>query len=152
MLKGNAQYPNRHIHSCGLVVNNEFPFLGATPDGILCDQGQTGLIEIKCPYSARGISVEQTCKLPIFFLENIYQEITLRKTHSYYMQVQGQFMVSGCAFCDFVVYCPKDAELFVQRIYPNKEVMLKMLITLSEFFSLHADPFIKTMKPVSSTV
>lgn len=145
-----VQHPNRHIHDCGLIVNNEYPFLGATPDGKLCDHGLTGLIEIKCPYSARDITVEQACKLPNFFLENRNQEITLKTTHSYYMQVQGQLMVSGCAFCDFVVYCPKDAELFVQRIYPDKDFMLKMLITLSEFFSLHADAFIKKMKPLSS--
>ena len=27
-----AQCPNRHIHECGFIINNEFPFLGATPD------------------------------------------------------------------------------------------------------------------------
>jgi len=144
-----AQCPNRHIHECGFIINNEFPFLGATPDGKLCDQGHTGLIEIKCPYSARDLSVQQACDLPNFFLENSDQEIKLRKTHSYYMQVQGQLMVSGCAFCDFVVYCPKDTELFIQRIYPDKPFMMKMLVKLSEFFSLHADPFIKKMKQQS---
>ena len=59
---------------------------------------------------------------------NSSQEITLKRAHSYYMHVSGQSMVSGCDFCDFVGYCPKDAELFVQRVYPNKEFMLKTLI------------------------
>ena len=30
-----AQYPSSHIHKCGLVVYNDFPFLDATPDGKL---------------------------------------------------------------------------------------------------------------------
>jgi len=30
-----AQYPSSHIHECGLVVNNDFTFLGATLDGKL---------------------------------------------------------------------------------------------------------------------
>ena len=53
-------------------------------------------------------------------------------------------MVSRCDFCDFVVYCPKDAELFVYlSIYANKEFMLKMFIKLTDFCYLYADAFIK---------
>ena len=62
------------------------------------------------------------------------------------MHVPGQLMVSSCDFCEFVVYCPKDADLFVQRFYPIKEVMLKTLIKLTDIFYLHADLFIKKMK------
>ena len=25
-------YPGRHLHECGLVINNDFAFLGASPD------------------------------------------------------------------------------------------------------------------------
>ena len=50
------------------------------------------------------------------------------------MHVPGQLMVSSCDFCEFVVYCPKDADLFVQRFYPIKEVMLKTLIKLTDIF------------------
>ena len=48
-----SQYPDRHIHDCGFVVNNEFPFLGAIPDEKVCHNGKVGLIEVKCPYSSR---------------------------------------------------------------------------------------------------
>ena len=41
---------DRHLHERGLVVTNEFPFLGASPDGKVCDAGQCGILEIKCPY------------------------------------------------------------------------------------------------------
>ena len=37
---------DRHLHECGLVVTNEFPFLGASPDGKVCDAGQCGILEI----------------------------------------------------------------------------------------------------------
>jgi len=49
----------------------------------------------------------------------------------------------------FVVYCPKDAELFFLRIYANKEYMLKMLIKLTDSFYFYADPFIKKTLPYS---
>ena len=38
------KFPSRHIHDCGFVVNNEFSFLGASPDGKVCDGGKCGLL------------------------------------------------------------------------------------------------------------
>ncbi|GFU83301.1 yqaJ domain-containing protein [Trichonephila clavipes] len=38
------------VKTCGLFVDKDKPFLCATPDGLV---GDDGLIEIKCPYSAR---------------------------------------------------------------------------------------------------
>lgn len=34
-----------HVHDCGLCINPEF--LGAIPDGIVCDKGTSGIIDIK---------------------------------------------------------------------------------------------------------
>lgn len=48
-----------HTHDCGLVVNPAFPFLGATPDAKVCDCDEFGIIEIKCPYSARDMTVAE---------------------------------------------------------------------------------------------
>lgn len=41
---------NVHLHECGLVINNAFPFLAATPDVKVCEGGNCGLLEVKCPY------------------------------------------------------------------------------------------------------
>ncbi|GFX78856.1 yqaJ domain-containing protein [Trichonephila clavipes] len=38
------------VKICGLFVDKDKPFLCASPDGLV---GDDGLIEIKCPYSAR---------------------------------------------------------------------------------------------------
>lgn len=43
------------VEECGLRISNKFPHLGASPDGIIsCDCCGVGVIEIKCPYSARN--------------------------------------------------------------------------------------------------
>ncbi|KAL3861756.1 hypothetical protein ACJMK2_007781 [Sinanodonta woodiana] len=42
-------YPSRHLHECGFVVNNDFSFLGASPDGKLCDNGVCGNSGNKMP-------------------------------------------------------------------------------------------------------
>ena len=44
-----------HIHDCGLVVSNAFPFIAASPDGKVCENGECGLLEIKCSFLARDM-------------------------------------------------------------------------------------------------
>lgn len=43
------------------TINNAFPFLAATPDGKLCENGECGIVEIKCPYLARDLSISEAC-------------------------------------------------------------------------------------------
>ena len=56
--------------------------------------------------------------------------------NDYMLQVQGQLLVTGAPFCDFVVFTRRDIN--VERIFPAKPVMLKVLLKASEFFYAHA--------------
>jgi len=78
------KYQSRHLHKSGLVVNNEFSFLGASPNGHVCDGGQSGLIEIKCPYTARNTTVDEACQsIPSFYLKKgLNDKIALNETHN----------------------------------------------------------------------
>lgn len=46
--------------------------------------------------------------------------LTLKKGHAYYYQVQGQLLVSGMQWCDFMVWA--QADYFVQHIYSDTSV------------------------------
>ena len=71
---------NCHFHECGLVVNKNFAFLGATPDGELCDNGECGTTEVKCPFTARHMKIVQACdEVRDFCLENNNGVIQLKK-------------------------------------------------------------------------
>ena len=61
------KFPDLHIHDCGFVLKNAFPFLGATPDRKLCHNGQLGLIKIKCPFSAR----DNTRRIDVLLEESV---------------------------------------------------------------------------------
>lgn len=94
-----------HIHEIGLVINPAFPFLGATPDAVVCEKGNAGIIEIKCPYTVRD------CKLSVavssrrdFFLEESNNCLKLKRDNLHWFQVQGQLLVTGASFSDFVTY------------------------------------------------
>lgn len=131
---------NVHIHDCGLVVNPQFSFLGASPDGKICDELLCGVLEVKCPYAARDMTVKEAIlKVKNFCLKQ-EGEIILNPKHVYYYQVQGQLMITGAPFCDFVVFTKKDVH--IQRILPDKNFMSEMLLTLAKFYAVHAMPFL----------
>jgi hypothetical protein len=124
-----------HVHDCGLCVNPEFPFLGATPDGIVCEEGTCGIIEIKCPYSARDMTIDESLSLPNFCLHETDGKINLKKSHAYYCQVQGQLMITGVNFCDFLVFTRK--EIHIERISPDVDFMKELGSNLSEIYFCH---------------
>ena len=44
------------MHTVGLLISTKYPFLGATPDGVVsCSCCGSGLLEVKCPYKYRDI-------------------------------------------------------------------------------------------------
>lgn len=60
------KFPGCHYYTCGFVVNNDFSFIGATPDARICDNG---IVEIKYPFSARNNTISEACdKIKDFYL------------------------------------------------------------------------------------
>ena len=56
--------------ACYLI--KPFPFIAATPDGKICANGQSGLLEIKCPFSVRDKTITEVLADPQkqdFFLQ-----------------------------------------------------------------------------------
>ncbi|KAK3105286.1 hypothetical protein FSP39_021680 [Pinctada imbricata] len=122
-----------HVHDSGLCINPAFPFLGASPDGKVCDKGVCGILEVKCPYQARDMTIQQAIEsIPRFCLCMIGDSVKLEETHAYYYQIQGQLMITGASFCDFVVFTRKD--IFVQRIRPNTVFINDMLNSLCRIY------------------
>ena len=100
------------------------------PSPICC----TGLIEIKCPYSARNYTVQEAIQNNVkdFCLVQNGENIDLKENHQYYFQVQGQLLVTGMPFCDFEVYTKDD--IFIKRIQPNRDIMLNILRKMVNFY------------------
>ena len=98
------QGEGKSIHvctQCGFLVNLETPWLGASPDCFLFDASESkpyGIGEVKCPFSKMNMSIEEACEDSSFFLtvrDDKYNRPTLKKTHSYYYQLQG--LMSTCS-------------------------------------------------------
>ena len=106
------------LEKCGLVIDPNAPWLGASPDRKVVDylaESPFGIMEIKCPEKHKDEDPLTACHDPHFCCKLENGVPTLKKDHAYYTQVQGQLALTGAEWCDFVVYTHKG--LIIQRIY-----------------------------------
>ncbi|XP_076106234.1 uncharacterized protein LOC143074906 [Mytilus galloprovincialis] len=131
-----------HTHDIGLVVQPDLPFIGSTPDAVVCDKTETGIVEIKCPYSVRNMTLKEACdeRADFFLKPNASGDsFTLIQDHKHWFQVQGQLLTTGAPFCDFVTYTKQD--IGIERIYSH-EITIKALVDkLSKFYIQHFKPY-----------
>ena len=134
------------IFDAGIFVQPKCPYLGTTPDGKVFDPSSSskfGLLEIKCPYSKRGDTLDQASSDPDFYIEKVGADFFLKKTHFYYAQVQGQLALTGLPWCDFCVYLSDSNEMCVDRIHFNSDYWENELLPkLKNFFFNYALSFI----------
>ncbi|XP_071116833.1 uncharacterized protein [Haliotis cracherodii] len=129
---------NVQVHSCGMFVDSELPFLAATPDGVI---DSNTIVEVKCPYSARTEVIAPGKLFPYLCKRNGLMQ--LKENSNYYFQVQGQMYLSKRKYCLFAVCTFKD--FFVQKISLDEEYCTGSLIPrLSLFFESFLKPYIAT--------
>ena len=127
---------NFSIKESGLVINPQWSFIGATPDGLVyCDCCGHGVIEIKCPYCHRSESISDAMEDKNFCLKNVNDEVHLDEHHAYYYQVQTQLSVCDVTYCDFVVCTFSDPDdLYVERLSKNSTFWSECVAKADLFF------------------
>lgn len=119
---GALQYLQNHkgfvIKDWGLVFNEEWPDIAATPDGVLWDTGvdkPIALIQIKCPYNG---SYHEKYRTTIFNAKDLK-----KKKSEYYWQMQGEMWVCGLENSAFVSFNPRihfDQQLHIAPVERNE--------------------------------
>lgn len=91
-----------NVSSSGMFVSLENGVFGASPDGLIgCD----GILEVKCPYSARHSAEEkQVVKACGYLRYTADGKVALKEGSNYFRQVVMQLNVSERKWCDFVVW------------------------------------------------
>ena len=120
------------IEPAGLLIDIEKPYLGASLDGKI---GEDGMIEIKSPYTARELTPMQAIK-QIKHVRDIFHPTNVKKlnrNHSYYYQVQGCLHVSQRKYCLFILYTPKGIHI-VREEYDRQFWNIKMEPKLTRFY------------------
>ncbi len=87
-------------------------------DDLVEDNSEVGdqysMVEYKCPYSVKDTSVNEACNKKDFMASLKDGQVTLKRTHKYFYQVQGQMAVCQRSWCDFVIWTP--SSITVERI------------------------------------
>lgn len=109
----------RSVDSCGFFKSCTDPWLGASPDGIVSEEGinDQGLIEVKCPFRLRSGEGEHK---------------PLSDQPHYYAQVQVQLYVTDMPWCDFFQWAPHKTML--ERIHGDDEWLRENIPLLEEFY------------------
>jgi len=119
-----SNHTNLHVKECGLFINPKWPFVGASPDGIItCDCCPKGVLEIKCPFCHRDESIAAAITSDKnFCLTEVDGKISLDHYHAYYYQVQTQMFICDVEYCDFCVCTfsgDEESTIHIERIYKN---------------------------------
>ncbi|KAI3353982.1 hypothetical protein L3Q82_018541, partial [Scortum barcoo] len=120
------------VQECGLFIDARRPWLAASPDGIVKDKrtGQWLLcLEVKCPYKHRNNTVEQACREDRNFCLEIQDQderqpgeapvYHLKKSHSYFTQIQCQLAVTGLREADLAVFTLKEMAIVPVTFDPD---------------------------------
>ena len=124
---------NVNVESCGLIINPKWPWLGASADGVVNRNSIYRAIEVKCPFSKKNCTIEESCNDPNFYLRYEKDKIKLKNSHPYYYQCQGVMAILELSSSDFIVYTTKD--LHIENItFQKKNCDEKILPELTAFY------------------
>jgi hypothetical protein len=104
----------------GLCVSEQYSFIGATPDAIVKITGSPLIaLEVKTVYDKSGVPrmiKDLVSERKGFYIVKDNGQLTLKKNHPYYYQVQSQLLVLDLQLANFVVYAPRVDDLLVLEI------------------------------------
>ena len=128
-------HKNLKVSECGLFLDKNHPFIGASPDRIVtCDCCPKACLEVKCPYSINYTSPDNPdINLP--YLKKDDGKLKLNDGHNYYTQCQMQMGVTGCSHCYFFVWTQHGFVLDTLHFDPEFWQYLKNLFI--DFYELY---------------
>ena len=107
------------VAEIGFVEHPTIPMSGASPDGLV---GDDGLVELKCPNTITHINTLLGKAVPA----------------KYRTQIMWQLACTGRQWCDFVSYDPRLPEamsLFVQRVHRDDAAIAEMEREVTTFLA-----------------
>lgn len=114
----------------GLLIHPDQPWLCGSPDGIFCLAGETYLLEIKCPKKCENDGMfGSSGKSVLDYIQGTCSDPSLKRTHTYYTQVQILMYLLNVNKCFFFVYSAKESltvhvdkdDSFLQEAIPSLE-------------------------------
>lgn len=96
------------VTELGVCVPKWNSMLGFSPDGIV---GEDGMIEIKCPKKMYQPLLKSHSRT----------EIPNHIWRTHYDQMIGGMAILGRKYCDYIVFCPEEKQVYVERVPFNQK-------------------------------
>jgi hypothetical protein len=114
--------------------------IGASPDGLVLRDGKLeGIIEIKCPK-------ESYRPIKEYLKEgNPYTETYEHIWKSHYDQMQMEMAVINVEWCDYIVFCPTENFIFVERVYRNRNYWNDLYGKIKIFITERLQPLLDSI-------
>ncbi|XP_022786419.1 uncharacterized protein LOC111326643 [Stylophora pistillata] len=119
---------NNKVQKSGFFVSKTHPFLGASPDGLIDDDGS---IEVKKIHPHYNETLEAALKR-LHIVKDVDGCLIVNENHKYYYQMQQQLFCTGRRWTDFVA--SDGTHLFVRRVDFNEDFWNINLPKLKKFF------------------
>lgn len=119
-----------NIYPVGIIIHPKAFWLAASPDRRVYDPSsaeQFGLLEIKCPDMEKKSSLDE-----VDYLVKHNHTYSLKKSHTYYYQIQMQMAVTGLPWTD--LYCWSDKITHLERIVFDAYYWSKVKLNIDEFY------------------
>lgn len=133
-----AEYERQYhvrVYHVGLVVLESQPWLCASPDGVVVEDGCiTKLVEIKCPFVCRNLPIYdlEAKKFNVTYLRFVNDNAELSAGHQYYTQCQMQMYVVGLTECDLFVWSPKGS--YAVTVSRDNTFLEELIPKLHDFY------------------
>ena len=134
---------------CGLFVHSHYGWLAGTPDATVHIDDTyepVGILEIKCPYSFRFLTVrDATASSSAIHADG--ENVQLKRNYKYYDQVQVQLAVTSANWCDFCIFTTKG--IAIEHIASDMHWREVSIPKLEYFYDnlLLPEIMLSTMKP-----
>ena len=123
----------------GLCMNADYPYLGASPDDILCCK-ECGKfhVEVKCLSSKRNFRLALALIMSGIAVRNSEGSLSINPTHAYHYQMQGQMAITGINLCHLVANTHKG--ICVVRVDFDPQFWTRVSCILRYFFRKYFFP------------
>ncbi|KAL4718464.1 hypothetical protein ACJJTC_017658 [Scirpophaga incertulas] len=104
------------ISPCGLFIDEMYPFIGATPDGLISDDI---IVEVKCPITAAKIEFIEAVKgnkIQILKYDKKTHQFVINKNSNWYFQIQGQLHITQRRLCLLGIWTGEKSPVHIEYI------------------------------------
>ena len=134
------------VKRCGLIVPPGAPWLGCSPDGVVCDAAgvPVRLLEVKCPVFGKERGVQEMACYPPPFLTANDENLLLRRRNPYYSQVQLTMAILDIDVCDLAVYSKLDDDVLVVHVSRDRAYGRRLVCKLHDVYFKHILPYLRS--------